>query len=46
MSETLVQYRIERDGDKFVAIDTENEIFGTYREAQRDIDRAKSRRCN
>jgi hypothetical protein len=41
---TLLEYRIDRDGDKFVAIDSENDVVGTYEtedEAKRDVERAK-----
>jgi hypothetical protein len=44
MDDTLVEYRIERDGDKFVAIDSKNDVVGSYdtvEEAQRDVERAK-----
>jgi hypothetical protein len=41
---TLLEYRIDRNGDKFVAIDSENEVVGAFDtedEAKRDIERAK-----
>jgi hypothetical protein len=41
---TLLEYRINHDGDKFVAIDSENEVVGAFDtedEAKRDIERAK-----
>jgi hypothetical protein len=44
MNRTLVEYRIERFDAKFVAVDSDNEIVGSYsteEEAQRNIDRAK-----
>jgi hypothetical protein len=44
MDNTLVEYRIERDGDKFVAIDSVNDIVGCYdteEEAKLDVERAK-----
>jgi len=43
-SEAKLEYRIERDGDKFVAIDSDEEtvgVFDTEGEAQADIARAK-----
>jgi len=42
--EAKLEYRIERDGDKFVAIDSDEEtvgVFDTEGEAQADIARAK-----
>ena len=44
--EAKLEYRIERDGDKFVAIDSDEEtvgVFDTEGEAQADIARAKKR---
>lgn len=41
---TLLEYRIDRNGDKFVAIDSENEVVGAYDtedEAKRNIERAR-----
>jgi len=42
--EAKLEYQIERNGDKFVAIDSEQETVGVYdteEEAQADIERAK-----
>src|SRR5260221_13104452 len=42
--EAKLEYRIERDGDKFVAIDSDEEslgVFDTEGEAQADVARAK-----
>jgi len=42
--EAKLEYRIERDGDKFVAIDSDDETVGVYdseEEAQADIAREK-----
>ena len=42
--EAKLEYRIEQDGDKFVAIDSEQETVGIYdteQDAQLDIERAK-----
>ncbi|MGB2678539.1 MAG: hypothetical protein WAN12_15760 [Candidatus Acidiferrum sp.] len=42
--EAKLEYRIEREGDKFVAIDSDEEtvgVFDTEEEAQADITRAK-----
>jgi hypothetical protein len=42
--EARLEYRIERDGDKFVAIDSDEEtvgVFDTEGEAQADVARAK-----
>jgi hypothetical protein len=42
--EAKLEYRIERDGDKFVAIDSDEETVGVYdseEEAQADIAREK-----
>jgi hypothetical protein len=42
--ETKVEYRIEREGEKFVAIDSDEETVGIYaseEEAQADIAREK-----
>jgi len=42
--EAKLEYRIERDGDKFVAIDSDEEtvgVFDTEGEAQADIAREK-----
>jgi hypothetical protein len=39
-----MEYRIERDGDEFIAIDSDNETVGVYatkEEAKQDIERAK-----
>ena len=41
---TLLEYRINRDGDKFIAIDLENDVVGAYDtedEAKREVERAK-----
>ncbi len=43
-AEAKLEYRIERDGEKFVAIDSDEEtvgVFDTEGEAQTDITRAK-----
>jgi hypothetical protein len=42
--EAKLEYRIERDDDRFVAIDSEQQtvgVYGTEQEAQADIERAK-----
>ncbi|MGB7436640.1 MAG: hypothetical protein WBR26_24090 [Candidatus Acidiferrum sp.] len=42
--EAKLEYRIERDGNKFVAIDSDEETVGVFdseREAQADVARAK-----
>ncbi len=42
--EAKLEYRIERDGDRFVAIDSEHETVGVYdteEQAQADIAREK-----
>ena len=39
-----LEYRVERDGDKFVAVDSDEEtvgVFDTEGEAQADVARAK-----
>jgi hypothetical protein len=42
--EARLEYRVERDGDKFVALDSDEEtvgVFDTEGEAQADVARAK-----
>ena len=41
---TLVEYRTEQDGDKFVAFDSTGELVGAYdseEQARTDVERAK-----
>jgi hypothetical protein len=47
--EAKVEYRIEREGVRFVAIDSEDETVGVYdseEEAQAEIAREKKRGCH
>ena len=44
--EAKLEYRIEQDGHKFIAIDSEQETVGIYdteQDAQADIEREKKR---
>jgi hypothetical protein len=41
---TLLEYRINRNGDKFMAIDSEDDVVGAYDtedQAKREVERAK-----